>query len=44
MGLRLKKLKVDISTSPRQNSLPVPIISSKADTNNSFPPVKGEEF
>ena len=45
MDLQVKKLKVDISTTPGQTSLsPVPIITPKAETNYSFPPVKAEDY
>ena len=44
MNLQVKKLKVDISTTPRQNSLSVPIITPKAETNNSCHPAKEEDY
>ena len=46
--LRVKKLKVDISTTPRQNYLHGPYYHpqgrAKADTDHSFSPVKGEDY
>ena len=40
-----KKLKVDISATTRQNSLPGPYqVLIKAETNWSFRPVKGEDY
>ena len=44
MDLSVKKLKVDISTTPRQTSLPGHYHHPKAETNYSFPPVKGEDY
>ena len=41
MELRVKKFKVDISTTPKQNS---PFITPKAKTDYSLPPVKGEDY
>ena len=41
MELRVKKFKVDISTTPRQNS---PFITPKAETDYLLPPVKGEDY
>ena len=44
MDLQVKKLKVDISATTRQNSLPGPYHHPKAETNWSFLPVKGEDY
>ena len=44
MELQVKKLKVGISTTLRQNSLYGPYITSKAETNYSFSPVKGGDY
>ena len=43
MGLKVKKLKVDIYVTPKKNFdtfAPVPIITPKAETNYSFPQLK----
>ena len=42
--LRVKKCKVDISTTPWQNSLHGPIIAPMAETDYSFRSVKGEDY
>ena len=44
MDLQVKKLKVEISATTRQNSLPGPCHRPKAETNWSFCPVKGEDY
>ena len=44
MDLQVKKLKVNISTTPRQNSLPDPDHYPKAETIYSFPPVKAKDY
>ena len=44
MHLQIKKLKVDLFTTPRQKSLPGPIIISEAETNYSSNPVKGKDY
>ena len=44
MELQVKKIKVDISTTPRQNYLHGPYHHPKAETDYSFPPVKGEDY
>ena len=44
MDLQVKKFKVDISTTPKQNSLTGPYHHPKAEINYSFPPVKGEDY
>ena len=38
MDSQVKKLEVDISTNPNQNSLPGPYIILKAESNYSLPP------
>ena len=43
MDLQVKKLKVDISTTPWQNLSPVSIITPKT-AKLIFPPVKGEDY
>ena len=43
MDLQVKKFKVDISTTPKQNSLTGPYHHPKAEINYSFPPLKGED-
>ena len=42
MDLKVKKLKVDISATPRKNV--DPIIIPKAETNYWFPLVKEEDY
>ena len=44
MEFQVKKLKVDISTTPRQILSPISIITLKAETNYSFLPVKGKDY
>ena len=47
MELQTEKFKVDISTTPRQNSLHGtfhPFVTSKAEGNSSFRPVKVEDY
>ena len=41
MDLQVKKLKVDISTTPRQKSPPSPIISPKEKVNYLFSQLRG---
>ena len=38
MDSQVKNLEEDISTNPKQNSLPGPYIIPKADANYSLPP------
>ena len=40
MDLQVKKLKVDISATPRKNSVTGAIITLKAETNYSFPQLR----
>ena len=40
MDLPVKKLKVDISATPRKTLTLVPIITTKAETNYSFPQLR----
>ena len=44
MDLQVKNLKVDISITPRQNSLPGPYHHPQCREKYSFPPVKGEDY
>ena len=44
MELRVKKFKVDISTTPRQNSLHGPYHHSQGRDRLLIPPVKGEDY
>ena len=44
MDLQVKKLKIDISTTPRQNSLPGSYHHPKVETNYSFPAVKSKDY
>ena len=44
MDLQVKKLKVDISTTPRQNFLPSSYRHPEVEANYSFPAVKAEDY